>query len=68
MQFLLVAQILVAILLSGAILLQSKGSGLSSAIGGGASYHTRRGMEKSLFYLTIILAVIFTAISLIALV
>lgn len=56
-----IAQILVAILLSVVILLQAKGSGIGSALGGGtsSSFRTRRGVEKTLFQLTIVLAVLF---------
>ncbi|MBI2020892.1 preprotein translocase subunit SecG [Candidatus Giovannonibacteria bacterium] len=53
-------QIIVSILLVVAILLQQKGVGLGSAFGGsGQIYRTRRGIEKWLFWGTIILAVIF---------
>jgi len=47
------------------ILLQQKGSGLSSALGGGggAEYSTKRGADKFLFYATIVLAVLFFGIS-----
>ena len=60
-----IAQILVAILLSVVILLQAKGSGIGSALGGGTSgsFRTRRGVEKTLFQLTIVIAVIFLIVS-----
>ena len=60
-----VAQILVAILLSIVILLQAKGSGIGSALGGGTSgsFRTRRGVEKTLFQLTIVIAVIFLIVA-----
>lgn len=60
-----VAQILVAILLSVVILLQAKGSGIGSALGGGTSgsFRTRRGVEKTLFQLTIVIAIVFLIIS-----
>lgn len=60
-----VAQILVAIVLSVVILLQAKGSGIGSALGGGTSgsFRTRRGVEKTLFQLTIVIAVIFLIIA-----
>jgi protein translocase SecG subunit len=64
-----VLQIIVAILLIGAIALQNQGSGLGPAWGGGGeSYHTRRGLERVVFVSTIVLAVLFTILSLIALV
>ncbi len=60
-----IAQILVAIVLTVVILLQAKGSGVGTALGGGTSgsFRTRRGVEKTLFQLTIVLAAVFLAIS-----
>jgi preprotein translocase subunit SecG len=60
-----IAQILVAIALTVVILLQAKGSGIGTALGGGTggSFRTRRGVEKTLFQLTIVLAVVFLAVS-----
>jgi preprotein translocase subunit SecG len=64
----LVLQIIITVLLSAAILLQAQGTGLGASWGGGGeTYHTRRGLEKVLFYATIVLAVAFTATSLIVL-
>lgn len=41
-------------------MLQQKGGGLGSAFGGdGAVYRSRRGLEKTLFAATIVLAVLF---------
>ena len=61
----LIAQIVLAILLIVTILLQSRGAGLGSAWGGeGQLYGTRRGVEKLLFQATIIVAVLFVAVSL----
>ncbi len=60
-----IAQILVAIVLTVVILLQAKGSGIGTALGGGtsSSFRTRRGVEKTLFQLTIVLALVFLVIS-----
>lgn len=60
-----IAQILVAILLSVVILLQAKGSGIGTALGGGTSgsFRTRRGVEKTLFQLTIFIAALFLIIA-----
>jgi len=53
-------QIIVSILLILSILLQSKGTGLGAAWGGsGETFDTRRGTDKLLFNITIILAVLF---------
>ncbi len=55
-----IVQILLSILLLISILLQSRGSGLSGSFGGaGEFYRTRRGFEKVLLRLTIIIAVLF---------
>ncbi len=60
-----IAQIIVSILLIASILLQNRGAGVSGIFGGGGGvYLTKRGMEKKLFILTIILAVIFVLLSL----
>jgi len=53
-------QIIFAVLLIGAILLQQRGSGLGMAFGGeGNVYRSRRGIEKILFGATIIIATLF---------
>ncbi len=59
-----IAQIIISVALIGAILLQAKGSGLGSVFGGdGSVFRTRRGAEKGLFQLTIILAIFFGLLS-----
>lgn len=61
----LVAQVVVSIALVSAILLQARGTGLSATFGGDSTaYRSRRGLEQTLFRLTIILAGAFVAISL----
>lgn len=51
----LLFQIILGVMLIVAILLQAQGSGLGSTWGGGGeTYHTKRGLEKVLFYFTII--------------
>lgn len=61
LSFLLV--VISVVLLSG-ILMQPNGSGLGSTWGGGGeSYHTRRGVEKVVFIVTIVAAVLFTIVS-----
>jgi len=48
------------------ILLQKKGAGLGGAVGGGsesASFSTRRGTENTVFKASIILAILFFAVS-----
>jgi preprotein translocase subunit SecG len=60
-----VAQILLATVLTTVLLLQAKGSGIGTALGGGtgSSFRTRRGVEKTLFQLTIILAIVMLVVS-----
>jgi preprotein translocase subunit SecG len=63
--YLKIAQIAVSVLLIAAILLQSRGSGLSSTFGGeGNVYRTKRGVEKVLFRSTIVFAAIFFGLAL----
>jgi preprotein translocase subunit SecG len=66
--YLIVAQIALSVALILAILLQVRGGGLGGIFGQADSvYRTRRGIEKTLFQLTIILAVLFIIISIITL-
>ncbi|KKR20093.1 MAG: Preprotein translocase, SecG subunit [Parcubacteria group bacterium GW2011_GWE2_39_37] len=59
-----VLQIIIALLLMASILLQSRGAGLSGVFGGSSGiYRTKRGIEKSLFISTIVLAVLFFGIA-----
>jgi preprotein translocase subunit SecG len=66
--FVNIAQILLAILLTVLLLLQAKGSGVGTALGGGTggSFRTRRGVEKQLFNLTIFLSAVFLLVSIVA--
>ena len=64
-QWIPLIQIVIGFLLSAAILMQAKGSGLGRSVGP-SSYHARRGMEKMLFKTTIVLSVVFVAISVMA--
>lgn len=58
-------QIVIAVLLMAAILMQNRGAGVGGILGGsGGVYLTKRGIEKKLHILTIILAVIFILVSL----
>jgi len=65
MSLLQIFQVLIAILLMLAILSQSRGVGLSGIFGGTSNiYRTKRGIEKTLFTATIVLAVLFFLVSL----
>lgn len=62
-------QIILSIILITAILLQQSGSGTGGVFGGGDGgglYNTRRGFEKFLFILTIVIGIIFIISSFIA--
>ena len=57
-----IAQLVLAVLVIISILLQQQGSGLGSAFGGeGNFYRSKRGLEKLLFYCTIVFIVLFIA-------
>ncbi|HXK35692.1 MAG TPA: preprotein translocase subunit SecG [Candidatus Paceibacterota bacterium] len=66
-QYLPIAQIVVAVLLVGSILLQRKEGGLGGALGGGSEsvnqFSTRRGMEKVIHHITVVLVVLFFALA-----
>lgn len=66
--FISFAVILVVGLLVTSILLQVKGAGGGLFGGGEAQFRTRRGVEKTLFQLTIGLAVLFVALALLRLI
>ncbi len=65
--YLMIATIIIAIALVGVVLLQGQSGGLGSAFGGDANiYRTRRGVEKTLYNMTIILASLFLFLSLLS--
>jgi len=58
--FLAIFQIIISATLITLILLQQRGTALGSAFGQeGGTYSTRRGMQKKIFYATIIAGVLF---------
>jgi preprotein translocase subunit SecG len=57
---------ILAVALIASILLQQRGTGLGGAFGGEVTaYRSRRGIERTLFRLTIVLAVLFVLFSLV---
>ena len=63
-----VVQIVVSLALCLVILLQVKGGGLGGIFGQSDTvYRTKRGLERRLFQLTIILVVVFVVISIVSL-
>ncbi|MEE8345984.1 MAG: preprotein translocase subunit SecG [Dehalococcoidia bacterium] len=65
--YLAISEILISIALIAIILLQVKGEGLSG-LQSGSFVRTRRGLEKSLFQLTIVLVILFLSVSAISVV
>ena len=59
--YLYIALIIVSVALVAAVVLQSKGAGLGGLTGSdaGTVFSARRGIEKTLFRITIVLSVIF---------
>lgn len=69
LQIIAIFQLILGIILIGLILLQVKGTGLGSAFGGDMGfYRTKRGVEKLLFYFTIIITFLFLTSALLGLV
>lgn len=60
--FLLIIQIILAVMLAGLILVQTKGTGLGRSRSGSSSF-TRRGLEKVIYRLTFIISALFIIIS-----
>jgi preprotein translocase subunit SecG len=66
--YLYIAQIVVAIALILVAMLQVRGGGLGGIFGQADTvFRTKRGVEKTLFQLTIVLAVIFIILSIVSL-
>lgn len=64
--YLSLVQIIVSIVLILVVLLQTKGSGFTGAFASDSSvYRSRRGVERTLFNFTIVLAVVFVLISIV---
>jgi protein translocase SecG subunit len=67
MKLITIFQLVIAVALIAAILMQNRGGGLSGIFGGGGGgnvYMTKRGLEKKIFIATIVLSVLFFAVSL----
>jgi len=60
-----IAQIIISVALTAVILLQTKGGGMGGIFGGTdtAIHKTRRGLERTLFNITVGLSVAFFAIT-----
>lgn len=65
--YLAIAQLLIAIALIVVIMFQLHGGGMGGIFGQTDSvYRTRRGIERSLFILTIVLAVVFVIVAILS--
>ncbi|GAI18103.1 unnamed protein product [marine sediment metagenome] len=66
--YLNIAQIVLSVALIAALLLQVRGGGLGGIFGQADTvFRTKRGVEKTLFQLTIVLVVLFIIISILSL-
>jgi preprotein translocase subunit SecG len=63
-EYLNIALIIISVLLIFSVIIQSKGAGLGGLTGAdtGSIFTARRGVERTLFWVTIILAVVFFAL------
>jgi preprotein translocase subunit SecG len=65
--YLHIVQILISIVLIGVVLLQTRGGSFSATFTSDSSiYHSRRGVERTLFQFTIGLAIVFVVISVVS--
>ena len=64
-RFLDIALIITSVALIASVILQSKGAGLGGLTGAdtGGVYTARRGIERTLFWVTIVLSVVFFALA-----
>lgn len=65
--FINIVQIIVSVTLIAILLVQMKGEGLGGIFGGDSSvYHQRRGLEATLYNLTIVMAIVFLVTSIVS--
>lgn len=68
-EYLPIAQIIVSGILIVLILLQQRGTGLGAAFGGGGGFYaTRRGLQKKIFWLTVVTGILFLVLALLNLI
>ena len=64
-----IAEIIISVVLVVVLLLQSRGSGFNGTFNSDTSvFRTRRGVEKTLFQLTIVLVLVFVIVSILSVV
>jgi len=67
-KFLPITQIIISIFLIIFILLQQRGGALGSIFGEGGFYTKRRGVEKKIFWATIIFGILFVILAILKLI
>ncbi len=68
--YLNIALIIISVLLTLSVILQSKGAGLGGLTGAdaGSVFTARRGVERTLFWTTIVLSILFFALVIVVLI
>lgn len=65
--FILIAVIIIGLVLTGLVMMQTQNSGAGSMFGNDTTvYRTRRGLEKTLYQATIGVAILFFILSMVA--
>lgn len=60
----MIVEIVISVLIVISVILQNRAEGLGSMFGGGGEvFRTKRGLEKFLYYFTIVLGIVMCAIS-----
>jgi len=69
-QFINIALIITSVALIASVILQSKGAGLGGLTGGdtGGVYTARRGIERTLFWVTVVLSGLFFLLAIVSLI
>ncbi|OGB75153.1 preprotein translocase subunit SecG [candidate division Kazan bacterium RIFCSPHIGHO2_01_FULL_49_10] len=67
-KILIIIQVVLGVLLMAVILIQARGASLGEAFGGSSTFYgTRRGSERTLFTITIVIAAAFVVVALVSL-
>jgi protein translocase SecG subunit len=65
MNWLIIAQLITAVVLTGLVLVQNQEAGLSKSLGGLGGYHTKKGVEQVVFVLTFVVATLFVLLGIV---
>ena len=67
-KILIIIQVVLGVLLMAVILIQARGASFGEAFGGSSTFYgTRRGSERTLFTITIVIAAAFVVVALVSL-